>query len=606
VWLGALLVVYLAFPVVAFLFRAAGSADRGFATPGLGSAVAVSLQASTISLALVTLTGVPLAYVLARHPGRLSAAVSVAVQLPLALPPLMSGILLVYLVGPYSFLGRHSGGRLTETLAGVVIAQSFVSAPFLVISARSALAAVDPALDDVAATLGHRPLARFFRVDLPCAASGIRAGMVLTWLRAFGEYGATLIIAYHPFSLPIFLDNQFGSNPLSTTEAPTLIALVVAAVAVAVGQVPLRRRRPRVVLPPGRPPAGRPPTGLHFELDVGVGTFRLLVAGAARGHRLAVVGPSGSGKSMTLRALAGLLGTDAGRVSVGGVELTGVAPEGRRIGYVPQGLGLLPGRTVWQQVNFGTHTSPGVAAWWVTTLHLEALLERTPEQLSGGQRQRVALARALADEPDVLLLDEPFSALDAPVRAELRTELRRLQLGNGLSTVLVTHDPTEAAVLADELIVISAGTVLQAGATPEVFRRPATAAVGRLLGVPNLREGTAGPRGSLTAGSVTLPAMIDEPVGTPLLWRVPPERVVVAPGGAGGMPATVVDVVDLGTVVEVTVRLDGGPELTARSTRASVTAGQRCSVTVAGADVAAWQMPVVGRGVPAPPMVAGT
>jgi ABC-type sulfate transport system permease component len=239
-----------------------GSHDRGFDAAGLWSALGVSVQGATISLALITVAGVPLAYVLARHSGPLAGAVSVAVQLPLALPPLMSGILLVYLVGPYSFLGRHSGGRLTETLTGVVIAQSFVAAPFLVVAARSAFAGVDPALGDLAATLGHRPIARFFRVDVAAAASGIRAGMVLTWLRAFGEYGATVIIAYHPFSLPIYLANQFGGYPLSTTEAPTLLALGVAAIAVALGAAPLRRPARRTRLPAPRPPAPRPPTAV--------------------------------------------------------------------------------------------------------------------------------------------------------------------------------------------------------------------------------------------------------------------------------------------------------------------------------------------------------
>jgi ABC-type sulfate transport system permease component len=138
---------------------------------------------ATISAALIAVFGIPLAYTLARSHGRIAAAVGVLVQLPLALPPLMSGILLVYLVGPYSTVGGWFDGRLIDSLAGVVIAQTFVASPFLVVAARSAFAALDPALEEVAATLGHRGLARFALVSLPAAGAGVRAGLLLSWLR---------------------------------------------------------------------------------------------------------------------------------------------------------------------------------------------------------------------------------------------------------------------------------------------------------------------------------------------------------------------------------------------------------------------------------------
>ena len=125
-------------------------------------------------------------------------------MLPLALPPVMSGILLIYMVGPYTTLGRLFHRRLTGSVAGIVLAQVFVSAPFLVIAARSAFAAVDPALEDAGRHPRPRSLARFLRVSLPVAAAGIRAGLLLTWLRAIGEYGATVLLTYHPYSLPVY------------------------------------------------------------------------------------------------------------------------------------------------------------------------------------------------------------------------------------------------------------------------------------------------------------------------------------------------------------------------------------------------------------------
>jgi ABC-type Fe3+/spermidine/putrescine transport system ATPase subunit/ABC-type sulfate transport system permease component len=605
-WLGALLVLYLAYPVGAFVVRVIGGHNEGWNVPGLWSALVVSLEGASISLLIGVVVGIPLAYVLARHRGWLSSAVTVIVQFPLAVPPLISGILLIYIVGPYTFLGQLSGERLTQTMFGVVIAMSFVSAPFLVVVARSAFRAVDPALGDVAATLGHGPMARFLRVDVPAASDGLRTGMVLMWLRAFGEYGTTVVLAYHPYSLPIYVDNLFSSAPLSQAEAPTVLAFCVAALAVVIG----RARRPARVrhrqVPAPLAPVQTPPKPVGFDLDATVGTFHLTVAHPENTYRLAVVGPSGSGKSVTLRALAGLLGPDAGTVTYGALDVSRIAPEQRRLGYVPQGFGLIPGRTVWQQAVFGVHADPARAAWWLQTLHLDSLLDRLPEQLSGGQRQRVSLARALAGDPQVVLLDEPFSALDAPVRAELRREFRRLQREVNLSTVLVTHDPEEAAMLADEIVVVKDGHVLQSGRCSEVYRRPASAEIGRLLGIDNLFEGMAGPGGVLLADADRAPGV---PVGfatglsagARLLWQVPPEglRVCLGPSlsGANGSAVDfgrgrVTDIVDLGRTVEVVVALTSGIELRARTLEVpELSVGDDCRVETDTEAVSVWSAP---------------
>ena len=231
-YLGSLLALYLLVPLVAFAVRFAVSDDRGFGALGLASAFWTSVGTASVSTAIITVLGVPLAYVLARSPGRLSRAVGVLVQLPLALPPVMSGIVLIYIVGPYTALGSLFDGELTSTFVGVVIAQTFVASPFLVIAARSAFSALDPALDDLAATMGHRPLARFLRVALPAASGGIGAGILLTWLRALGEYGATVLLAYHPYTLPVFTNVQFQAVGIPGTQAPTALALGIAIVAV--------------------------------------------------------------------------------------------------------------------------------------------------------------------------------------------------------------------------------------------------------------------------------------------------------------------------------------------------------------------------------------
>jgi molybdate transport system permease protein len=597
-WLGGLLALYLLVPVVAFVVRFSGSSDRGFHSPGLWSAVGVSVESATISAAVIAVFGIPLASWLARSRGPVAAVVGVVVQFPLALPPVMSGIVLIYLVGPYTTLGQFFGGQLTDSVAGVVIAQTFVASPFLIIAARSAFASVDPALEETAATLGHRSIARFFLVSLRIAGPGIRAGLLLTWLRAIGEYGATVLLAYHPYSMPVFTYVRFSDTGIPDTQAPTAVALAIAAIVLAANQIrwPARLRR-RSLLPEPRAPRSGTPTTVAFDLDVTVGTFRLRLNHRATSHRVAILGPSGSGKSMTLRGVAGLLGPSAGPVHYDGRPVMRIPTEARHLGYVPQGLNLLPGRTVWQQLMFATDADPHLAAWWLRTLHLDGLQHRLPHQLSGGQRQRVGLAQALTRNPRLVLLDEPFSALDAPVREELRRELRRLQRDMGLSTVLVTHDPEEAALLADEILVIDDGVLLQAGPRPEVYARPASPRVARLLGIQNLHHGTVTTPSALTAAGAVIAVDAGQlPVGTDVLWCVRPEHVSV--GAPGGYPATVVDHADTGTTVVLTVELVGGPTLTARTINGPDTTsspdlapGDSCQIGLDPAAITIWPQP---------------
>ena len=473
-YLGGLLALYLAIPIGAFLIRLAQPGDRGFGAEGLWSALWTSVASATVSTTIVAVLGIPLAYWLARTKGPLTWLVGLLVMLPVALPPVMSGLVLIYIVGPYTWLGNLFNDDLTGTVVGVVLAQTFVAGPFLVIAARAAFEGIDPALGDLAASLGRGPASRFWLVSLRIAAPGIRAGLLLTWLRAIGEYGATVLLAYHPYTLPVFVSVLFSSTGIPQTQAPTALALGLAVTVLLISEIRIRGRRRRPALPAPAPPPRVEPVAVSFDLDVAVGTFKLSVAHQATSNRIAILGPSGAGKSITLRAIAGFFGEKAGSVRFNGEEVAAVRVEQRRVGYVPQGLVMFPGLTAWQQVLFAVGADPALAAWWLRTLRLDGLEGRLPAELSGGQRQRVGLARALSFRPRLVLLDEPFSALDAPVREELRRELRRLQREAGLSTVIVTHDPEEAALLADEILVVDEGRLLQAGPRAEVFARPAS------------------------------------------------------------------------------------------------------------------------------------
>jgi ABC-type sulfate/molybdate transport systems ATPase subunit/ABC-type sulfate transport system permease component len=590
-WLAALLVLYLVVPLVAFVARIPGTDPSAMAAPGVGDALWVSFVTASIATAIVTVLGVPLGYLLAHSRSRTSVVLGVLVQLPLALPPLISGILLLYLVGPYSPLGQLFDGGLTDDYTGIVLAQMFVAAPFLVVSARAAFAAVDPALEDVAATLGHGPVSRALRVALPAAFGGIRGGMLLAWLRAFGEFGATVVLAYHPYSLPVFVYVQFGSTGLDSTVIPVAVTMVAALVVLLLADrwPGIRRRRAGVrELPDSRPPAAATSPRLDFRLRATLGDFHVDVAHAGNGRHLAILGPSGSGKSATLRMLAGLLRAESGHVRLDGVDVLGLPAERRGIGYLPQDSTLLPHLRVWQQVTFGVGADPGLGAYWLRRLKLDDLADRFPDQISGGQGRRVAMARALVRQPALLVADEPFTGLDAPVRDELRRVLRAMQRDTAMTTVLVTHDPQEAALLSDEMVLLVDGHVLQAGPTPEVLARPASATAAALLGIRNIAAGVVESAGVLRAGDLLVEVTGSVgPPGTPVTWCVRPEDVDLT--ADSGHPGVVLDAVHLGPVVEVVVELAGGGELTATTATGSApSVGQPCRVSLPPEAVTVW------------------
>jgi ABC-type sulfate/molybdate transport systems ATPase subunit/ABC-type sulfate transport system permease component len=610
-WLAALLVAYLAVPVAVFLFHSAAN-PAGFGTPGLFAAIGTSLASATVSVGVLALLGVPLAYLLARGRGPVAALAGAAAQLPLALPPLMSGVVLLYVFGPNTWLGQLSGGRFTESLLGIVLAQSFVSAPFLVTAARSAFRAVDANLPEMAATAGLGPFARFARVELPLAAPGIRAGLLLAWLRAFGEYGATVMLSYHPFSLPVFTYVQFSATGLPAAQAPALLSIAVAASVIAFSRARLGRLLSAAVAgrgggrrafakasgptKPASPPLQRP-VAVAFRLSAHAGDFSLELSHQASSHRLAIVGPSGAGKSLTLRALAGLA---PGEVYFGGKDVCRLAPERRQVGYLPQGESLLPDRSAWENAMLGPYADPGLARWWFEALGISHLAGRFPRQMSGGQRQRVALARALSGRPELVLLDEPFTGLDAPVRGELVRLLRRLQLAAGFSSVLVTHDMSEAALLAEEVLIISGGRALQAGPVAEVLRRPRSPEVARLVGFGNILPGVAlSPEVVLTAGQAVHTGYHGLATGTAVAWCVRPRDVVVSAVPAeGACAALVVDAADLGDRWALTLSLNGkgGKVLVeAETPRPPAGLGEECFASFPEGAVMVWP---VGTGGP--------
>jgi len=288
-----------------------------------------------------------------------------------------------------------------------------------------------------------------------------------------------------------------------------------------------------------------------------------------KGEFFTLLGPSGCGKTTLLRLVGGFELPDAGRIVLSGRDLTGLPAHRRPVNTVFQNYALFPHLTVYENVAFGLRSRRFPEAvirskveYALGLLRLESLVHRYPHQLSGGQKQRVALARALVNEPEVLLLDEPMSALDAKLRAEVQVELRNLQRRLGATFILVTHDQEEAMAVSDRIGVMEGGVLLQVGTPDEVYERPRTRFVAEFLGVANLiparkvREGAETPLGVL-------------PVKVP--WNegflaLRPERVEIHEVPApGSLPARVRQVIYRGAYFEAFLEALGQVPLRARN-----------------------------------------
>ncbi|MEQ4576364.1 MULTISPECIES: sulfate/molybdate ABC transporter ATP-binding protein [Gammaproteobacteria] len=305
------------------------------------------------------------------------------------------------------------------------------------------------------------------------------------------------------------------------------------------------------------------------------------------GELLALLGPSGSGKTTLLRIIAGLEYADGGQVLFGNEDATSMSVQSRRVGFVFQHYALFKHMTVYENIAFGLRVRRGEARWaesrirervqeLLALVQLQGLEKRYPTQLSGGQRQRVALARALAIEPRVLLLDEPFGALDAQVRRDLRRWLRELHERTGLTTVFVTHDQEEALELADRVAILNGGRIEQLASPAAVYDEPASPFVYSFVGAVNRIAGTV-QRGHLDVAGLSLPLEADVAPGQVELY-VRPEDLVPA---SEGWRATVLSTQRSGARLRVRARLEraGEVELELPAAVGHYAAGQ--SVTLA-------------------------
>jgi len=498
VGVASVTVAFLALPLVGLLSKVSWSTlGADLSTPQARAALRLSLVCSLWSTGLSVVLGIPLAWVLARvtFPGR--SLVRALTILPMVLPPVVGGVALLLAFGRNGVLGASLfdwfGVQLTFSTAGAVLAETFVAMPFLIITVEAGLRSMDGRFEEAAATLGAGRWTTFRRVTLPMISSSVVAGIALTWARGARRVRSDDHVCRQHSGTDA--DPPTGGVSLTRGQPTGRDRLVAAALGRVVGRVG------RVAGPLARSDCA---VSLTAEIHVAVGSFvERLNLRVDDGEVVAVLGPNGSGKSTLLRTLAGMQPLAGGSIVLDGDILDDpsagilIPPERRSCGVVFQDYLLFPHLTAAANVAFGLrcrgaskHEANRQAGEWLERIGLADRASAKPAQLSGGQAQQVALARALAPEPRLLLLDEPMAALDVSARGAVRHRLRRhLEAFTG-SCVIVTHDPLDAAALADRLVIIEEGREVQQGTLADVTARPQTKYVAELVGL-NLMEGHA-------------------------------------------------------------------------------------------------------------------
>ncbi len=464
-----------------------GAAWDAVSTPEAQHAFYLTGVMVAVAVPLNTIFGILCALAIVRQRFRGRALLNAMVDLPFAVSPVVVGLALLLVYGRVDgWVGQwfaEQGIQIIFSVPGMILATMFVSLPFVVRETIPVLREIGTEQEQAAATLGAGPLQTFFRVTLPAIRWGVAYGVVLTTARALGEFGAVSVV----------------SGKISgRTETATLH----------VERLYQQLQRDGRICCVGGPCAARPGHAPRHERDQAQGGpgMSIVVDSVSKrfgefealknvslevrdGSLTALLGPSGGGKSTLLRVIAGLETPDSGKVVIAGEDATSTPPQRRNVGFVFQHYAAFKHMTVRKNVAFGLtirkrpqEEIDARVNELLELVHLDGFADRYPSQLSGGQRQRMALARALAVQPRVLLLDEPFGALDATVRKELRLWLRRLHDEVHVTTVFVTHDQEEAMEVAEQIVVLNHGDIEQVGAPRDLYEKPANEFVMRFVG----------------------------------------------------------------------------------------------------------------------------
>lgn len=488
----------------------------------------LSLKTSAVATVITFFLGIAAAGWMHGYQGKARGLIDAVFTLPLVLPPTVVGFLLLVIFGRNGPLGQLLTAlnlQVVFSWSATVIASTVVAFPLMYRATLGAFEQVNPALIQASETLGAAPRRVFWRITLPLALPGVVAATILSFARALGEFGATLMLAGNipgrtqTIPLAIFFNAEAGKMDRAFAWVIIIIAIALATIAALNYWSTNSQRghwresrggtsdqeatdflhpvfRSGWGSPKAAPISPRAPAELLVELHKQLPQFCLNLHFTTDHQPLGLLGASGSGKTMLLRCIAGLETPNRGRVVLNHRVLfdaeqgINIPSYRRKIGFVFQNYALFPHMTVAQNIAFGLQKLPKQersrrVAQQLTGLYLEGLGDRYPRQLSGGQQQRVALARALVTEPEALLLDEPFSALDTHLRSQLEQQLIEIFLTYQGIALFVTHNLEEAYRVCPNLLVMHQGQAIAQGDKQPIFERPATYTVARLTGCKN-------------------------------------------------------------------------------------------------------------------------
>lgn len=481
----------------------------------------ISLKVSGVATLVTFLLGIIVAYRLVGWRGQWRSLLDGLFISPLILPPTVVGFMLLQLFGQNSLFGKllqQLNIEIIFTWYAGAIAATVVTFPLMYRTALGAFEQIDGNLLHAARTLGASEARIFWRISLPLALPGILAGATLAFARGLGEFGATLMLAGNipgvttTIPLAIYSVVEAGDTRQAWIWSGMILSISLSAIALVNLWAATRRKHSQSyrwaglrltshlpISEVGQSVAKLPTiaTGLFVDIHKHLPGFSLQVQFNSDNQPLGILGASGSGKSMLLRCLAGTETPTEGRIVLNGRVLfdskqgINIPSRDRRIGFIFQNYALFPHLTVAENIAFGlpqqrskSAIKQQVAAQ-LAAVDLGSFGDRYPHQLSGGQQQRVALARALASQPEVLLLDEPFSALDTHLRSQLERELMVTLNAYPGVTLFVTHNMEEVYRVAEKLLVLEQGRAIAHAPKQAIFEHPQMESIARLTGCKN-------------------------------------------------------------------------------------------------------------------------
>ncbi|MBD6616081.1 molybdate ABC transporter permease subunit [Komarekiella sp. 'clone 1'] len=480
----------------------------------------ISLKTSLLATFITFFLGIAAAYWMLEYRGKGKSLIEGLFIAPLILPPTVVGFLLLLFFGkngPVGKLMEPLNFSIVFTWYGAAIAATVVAFPLMYKTALGAFEQIDGNLLRVAKTLGAKDITIFWRISLPLALPGIVAATTLAFARALGEFGATLMLAGNipgqtqTIPMAIYFAVEAGAMNEAWFWAIAIMVISLSGI-IAVnlwqefressrgsrgeGGAGEQRSRERITQL-GLRTYNSSATGLFVDIEKRLPSFHLQVFFNTNEQPLGLLGGSGAGKSMILRCIAGIETPTRGRIVLNGRVLfdsekgINLPSRDRRVGFLVQNYALFPHLTVAQNIAFGLPKGLSAGAIRVQVeqqliaMQLQGLGSRFPYQLSGGQQQRVALARALASQPEALLLDEPFSALDTHLRSQLEQQMTATLAEYQGVTLFVTHNMEEAYRICSNLLVLEHGKTVHHSSKYDIFEHPANVSVAQLTGCKN-------------------------------------------------------------------------------------------------------------------------